>query len=176
MLKRKYTFGWSITARAEERKKERKKSQSSRYSPWAAPRHMVDPPAHWALLIFIRASRCSFLFSRSLSFPLSLSLPLSLYLFPSHFIFSILTSLRGLYFRRQSACIPGSCRLLAGGRSERERERERGGKKEESVWREAHTTNESDAVASAKHGCAFSPLSSSSFFFSKEGRSFCALQ
>ena len=109
----------------------------------------------------------------------SLSLPLSLYLFPSHFIFSILTSLRGLYFRRQSACIPGSCRLLAGGRSERERERERergGEKKEESVWREAHTTNESDAVASAKHGCAFSPLSSSSFFFSKEGRSFCALQ
>lgn len=34
----------------------------------------------------------------------------------------------------------------------------------------AAATNESDAGASAKHGCAFSP------FFSKEGRSFCALQ
>lgn len=75
--------------------------------------------------------------------------------------FSILTSLRVYTFGGSRLVFPVPVGV-AGGRSER------GEKKEESVWREAHTTNESDAVASAKHGCAFSPLFF--FFFFKRGQ------
>lgn len=44
----------------------------------------------------------------------------------------------------------------------------------DSVRRQVRITNESVAGASAEHGCAFSLFFF--FFFSKEGRSLCALQ
>nr|XP_046227293.1 uncharacterized protein LOC124049557 isoform X4 [Scatophagus argus] len=75
--------------------------------------------------------------------------------------FSIVTSPQIFHMAEAGACIPGSLPV-------RRRRRRRTSK--DSVWRQADATNESDAVASAKHGCAFSP------FFSKEGRSFSALQ
>lgn len=71
-------------------------------------------------------------------------------LFSSKLHFIVIASLRICDIAEAVACIPGSFRRTS----------------KDSVRWEARTTNESDAVPSAKHGCALSP-----FFQKRAGRS-----
>lgn len=73
--------------------------------------------------------------------------------FPCKLAYGDLSSMQIFDTAEPVACIPGSCRCG-------------GGLSRDSGCGEARTTNESDAVASAKHGCAFSP-----FFQKRAGRS-----
>lgn len=99
-------------------------------------------PVRCALRVFIRAAAAA---------------AAAAVFFPCKLAYGDLSSMQIFDTAKPVTCIPGSRRCG-------------GGLSRDSGCGEARTTNESDAVASAKHGCAFSP------FFSKEGRSFCALQ
>lgn len=93
-------------------------------------------PLRGALRVFIRAAAAA-----------------AAVFFPCKLACGDLSSTQSFDTAEPVACIPGSCRCGSG-------------LSRDSGCGEARTTNESDAVASAKHGCAFS-----SFFQKRAGRS-----